>query len=230
MGNREKRQRRAKEKKKQNAIERQRRSQQQNEARDRFADRFNVSMTPDALAMCGPLVTGAWAVSEPTEQALRSSGRPVPVVVSGHFLVDTGATSTCIALDVAESDLKLHPSGTIKTHGSLGSGILKTFHVKFLLNIEDQDGNRSTIERTMQAAGIADLEKGFEPLGLNANGVPVRVIGLIGRDFLRHCTMTYRGADGRVDFRIHPEGMNRMDSPRTPPPSAYSSISPSPPS
>jgi hypothetical protein len=157
--------------------------------------------------MAGPLVVGRWAVPPPLAKYLVSNGLPVPAPVEGHMLVDTGATRTCIALDVAERDLSLQPTSIAHTYGAGGLHESKIFFVEFRLQIID--GKRhSQISNVMQAAGIPEMDASAAKLGLaDGDGHPLRLIGLLGRDFLGHVTMTYRGVSGRVEFQIHHDSM-----------------------
>ena len=54
----------------------------------------------------------------------------------------------------------------------------------------------------MQVMGIPELEKSQY---LEFGGQPVKVIGLLGRDFLRHATLFYDGIGGRFQVTINRE-------------------------
>jgi len=45
---------------------------------------------------------------------------------------------------------------------------------------------------------------------VTGDGHPVRMIGLLGRDCLRHGTFTYRGAEGRIDLRLDLATIGRL--------------------
>jgi hypothetical protein len=65
--------------------------------------------------------------------------------------------------------------------------------------IEDTErGVRSDINFNLQAIGVPDLEKQLS--NLEVGGQPIQLVGLLGRDFLRHTIMTYRG--GAASFEI----------------------------
>ena len=128
--------------------------------------------------------------------AIASTGRPVPAPITGAILVDTGATTTCISEQSAR-DLGLRPVDTQETYGAGGKHTNNVYAVHLELRI-----HQNTIGAVIRASGIPSLEQTFQNMGVKINGRPVRVIGLLGRDMLRFCKMTYNGLTGDVDYRF----------------------------
>jgi hypothetical protein len=109
------------------------------------------------------------------------------------MLIDTGATNTCMALDVAE-ELNLSPVGIKPSYGVGGLHHNKLFEAYLTITVADSFGQRTTVESFRQVAGVPDLNKVFNALGVQtaeADDFPKRLIGLLGREFLRHATLVY---------------------------------------
>jgi hypothetical protein len=68
---------------------------------------INLPVTPT-----GPLIEVWIGVSHPRQTALQAAGQAVPQYVRGSFLIDTGATSTCVDPGVV-APLGLSPSGVV---------------------------------------------------------------------------------------------------------------------
>lgn len=168
---------------------------------------FNVNyLTPQALQVLGPLVAAQWSVPTALSQILVAAGRPVPPAVSGQMLVDTGAGRTCIAEDAAV-ELGLKPIGKAKSFGAHGHGETNKYVIHFRFSIVDAQGNRVDIDQERIVASVPQLNEAYGAFQAKAvTGEPVRLIGLLGRDFLRHTKFTYDGTRGAFSMSISLDG------------------------
>jgi hypothetical protein len=165
----------------------------------------------NTLEILGPLVVCRWSVPLGLAAALVAAGREVPVPVVGHMLVDTGASSTCIAADVAQ-ELGLLSHGTGVTFGAHGPGTVQKYVAHFDMRIKDSVRGEVTVARDLIASAVPDLNGAYQQAQPKASdGRPVRLIGLLGRDFLRHTTLTYEGAEGRLHLRIHLKSLTKLN-------------------
>ena len=81
------------------------------------------------------------------------------------------------------------------------------------------------ISSTLQVMAIPDLNKLLAAMGPGTDGYPTRLIGLLGREFLRHTILTYDGMTGQVSIAINyetliqrpGEGPATKSSPTSPP-------------
>jgi hypothetical protein len=64
------------------------------------------------IPLSGPLIMVLVGVSFPRQQALLDAGQPVPPLATGTFLIDTGASSTCVDPDLLEG-LNLTATGIV---------------------------------------------------------------------------------------------------------------------
>jgi hypothetical protein len=145
-------------------------------------------------------------VPEAYEKKLTELGRPIPQPVTGHFLVDTGATTTTIA-DHVVWELRLIKTGEIEHHGVHGKQTSDLYFARFEIDVPKKANNKLSIFKEMQVAAAIDLAKGF-PKGVMINDNPLNPIGLIGRDFLYLCRMTYDGGTGRVIIEVDESKVN----------------------
>lgn len=158
--------------------------------------------TPGDLQRVGPLIHGGWRVPEARSRALARGGKPVPDEIEGYFLLDTGATLTCIDHDVART-LGLDRIGFRESYGASGRQPRPIFAATWFTRVGRTGENQHLIVREGSVAAVPDLEKCFQDLKILANGAPARVIGLVGRDFLRLCTFTYLGTQGQLRLEVH---------------------------
>jgi predicted aspartyl protease len=158
--------------------------------------------TPEQLIVAGPLIAASWSVPAPLATALHGAGRPVPPAVPGMLLIDTGASSTCIS-ESAAARLGLRPIRIAQTLGSGGSHPSNMYEAHLQILIEDpKRGVLSNLDIEFQAVGVPQLEQQLP--GLTFNGQPTELVSLLGRDFLRNTTMTYRG-DGSFEIVLKKE-------------------------
>lgn len=177
------------------------------------ADRIvNVYPSPEALIQIGPVIMAQWTLPKVLADALRASGMPVPPPVVGALLVDTGATKTCMS-EGAAATLGLRPIRTTKTYGAGGLHDLNVYEALLVISIIDSLGNQSQIAIEQPVAGIPEMEKTFSEAGVNRNGQPLSLIGLLGRDFLHLCTLTYRGRTGRIEMVVDLDALEGLAPP-----------------
>lgn len=153
------------------------------------------------LHRVGPMIEAVWSVPPALMASLVAAGRPIPAAVPGYFLIDTGATQTCMALAVA-NELGLSMIRYTDTLGAGGVTRHEVFYAHMAVSIPDSFGNILLVETDQAVAGLPDLDKSLNPQTVqNARAkVPVHVIGLLGRDFLRYTTMVYHGTSGIVEL------------------------------
>ncbi len=155
-----------------------------------------VTVGPDTLAILGPLLPVECfyhpAFIEHATSLKVSS--PIP----GVMLVDTGATRTCVSQAVAD-DLGLMPSDTIRSHGAHGFLDASVYPVTVDVTFPNNTKEPFVMSLSDSIMAIKDLENAIPDLELD--GVPTRVIGLLGRDFLKHVIFEYHGPFGRFVIR-----------------------------
>ena len=161
---------------------------------------------PAGLMQVGPLVVAQWSLPMSLQLALTNRGRPVPPPVSGHMLVDTGATKTCIAEEVAQA-LNLKPVNKMTGTGAGGRHVNNGYFAHLTIVIVDPSGKRTVIENEEMIQGIPELSSHSKKLGILHGGKPVIFVGLLGRDFLRHAKFIYDGAKGLFSLEVNTKMM-----------------------
>lgn len=122
-------------------------------------------------------------VSTPYRHALEASGQTPPKPVIGTFLVDTGATGTCIDAEFARR-LQFPIIGPMDMETSTTNGQAVTcmlFDASLL--IPSDDGVCLSVD------AMPVIEAHLQSHGLD---------GLIGRDVLSRCVLIYNGASNIV--------------------------------
>lgn len=128
----------------------------------------------------GPVITAFIGVSTPREQALKAAGQPVPALVHGQFLVDTGASSTVVDPLILTS-LNLVPTGVVGIHTPSTNGAAVSCNQYDVLVFLPSRG-----------AAIPGCIINTHPIiesSLKSQGID----GLIGRDLLDQWTVFYNG-------------------------------------
>lgn len=123
------------------------------------------------------------AVGQARAQALQQAGKPVPGLVAIRALVDTGASSTCIDPSVL-TKLQLTPTG--KTHmitPSTGATPHLADQYDVSLAIFGNANEPPLVLPTLAVTATALQHQGID--------------GLIGRDILTMCLLTYNGSMGQ---------------------------------
>lgn len=132
----------------------------------------------DALFHRGPCVNVAIGISIAAAQPLLDQGLPVPTPVNGVALIDSGATTTCIDVDVARA---------------LG-----------LPEIDKVQLSSASHPATQSAVYPINFEIIGTPIKFDVSravGVTLACQGLsllIGRDVLRQCLLVYNGPNGDI--------------------------------
>lgn len=109
---------------------------------------------------------------------MREAGIPIPPVKIGTFLLDTGASCTCVDESLMEG-LGITPTGVINiqtpsTNG--GNHSCNTYDVMFFIPDSDNQGYM------INALPVVETH-------LKSQGID----GLIGRDVLEKCVLIYNG-------------------------------------
>lgn len=138
---------------------------------------LNLSIAPDA----GPLLMVYVAVSVPYADTLRKFGKPVPAQLHGSFLIDTGASCTCVDPKFL-APLGLRPTSMVPmlTAGTNDHKLCPQYDVSIHI---PNTGNIPPLFLPATPLVLADL---------NAQGID----GLLGRDILDTCTLIYNGTAG----------------------------------
>lgn len=178
--------------------------------RDVRAQGFRVSQDfkdADRLSNLGPVIRGEWRLFPDDERNLIAGGGAVPPPVKGYFLIDTGASFTSIDGDVAR-ELNLPSLRLEDAYGVTGAGMFETYRASILLYVASMNGERLAIGLHNDFLSAPVLREVHDSFNLTApDGSPLRVIGLLGRDFLQFATLNYDGLAGSWDMTIDPAVM-----------------------
>jgi len=125
----------------------------------------------------------------------------------GALLVDTGAESTCIALQVAQH-LGLESIGEQETASAGGLYQAHKFAVGLRIWAMPPDDH----EKALECWGCFSSEKTMYDTIIpgavrDECNQSVAYIGLLGRDFLRHARLTYDGTTGLAIIEFDPSRM-----------------------
>jgi hypothetical protein len=127
----------------------------------------------------GPLLSVAIGCSFPRTQVLLANNQPVPTVGSGQFLVDTGASMTCVDPDViAHLNLPLIGSIMIATPSTNGVPVAcEQYDASVLIP-------GASVRDNFVIPAIPILATKLKPQGIE---------GLLGRDIIDRCLLVYNG-------------------------------------
>ena len=136
----------------------------------------------EALCVGGPCVPVNLTLLPDLLQAKAEKREPLPPVVAGLALSDTGASQTCIDQNAA-SQAQLPVVGAAAMASATDHAVeVPVFAGQLLL-----------------AGGInINVEQG---MGAKLSGIP-GVIALIGRDLLQSAVLVYNGTDGSVSLSV----------------------------
>ena len=110
--------------------------------------------------------------------------------------------------------LGLQPISIAKTYGAGGLHDLNIYQALLTIGITDEKtGLVSQIMVEQPVGGISELGKTYEQAGVKVNGQELRLVGLLGRDFLHYATMTYRGRTGQIEIVVDLEAMRPAPQP-----------------
>jgi hypothetical protein len=150
---------------------------------------------PRELKERGFIISGSWGLSSMDARSRRKRGLRVPARISGHLLIDTGASHSAIS-DEAASSLGIIPHGQVEIHGPNGS--FDVLAMLASLGVTLQNGEPKHIDLYVTDMGNIRLEC---VIGSSlVDGRPITPVGIIGRDFLSRCRMIYDGASGVVEL------------------------------
>lgn len=136
---------------------------------------FTLQLTPH-----GPIVSAVLAISRPRAHALQQAGHSEPEPVSFAAMVDTGASSTCLDASLLEP-LQLTPTGQVKiSTPSSGQEPVWMEQYDVTLLIPGPDGSPPLVFPTI-------------PIVALKNFATAHYGGLIGRDILAECLLSYNG-------------------------------------
>ncbi len=128
-------------------------------------------------------------------------------------MVDTGATSTAISVEAAQ-DLGLQQVDVAHTYGAHGLQETPIYEAHLKLSLAGR-GGESAVEADLRVLGIREMEAMFQGLGVKTGGQDGgRLVGLLGRDFLRHTVLTYDGTYGVVTIKIDRGSFGPLPAPR----------------
>ena len=127
----------------------------------------------------GPIIIAHIGVSIPRQQAMIAAGLTAPPVVQGQFLIDSGASSSCVDAGLI-AKLGLTPTGSVAIHTPSTNGVTHSCNqYDIMLFIP---GMTSGTGCFIDALGIIETS-------LSSQGID----GLIGRDLLDRWTCVYNG-------------------------------------
>ena len=152
-------------------------------ARPRYT--ISINLAPERLLYAGPLIPGAWR--HPRDQEEAGS-------VGGEILVDTGAFGAMIDVDAA-GRLRLPIFGTKENHGIHGYGSVSCYQAKHVLTAKDPMGEDCKFIKIIECIGVPSLTEKNREHG-------VKVIGIIGRQFLQDVHLEIDGATGKLKLLV----------------------------
>ena len=135
------------------------------------------------FGVLGPLLQVQVGLSKPHREALTAAGKPVPNFVMGTFLIDTGATGTCVDPGLVQP-LGLTPTGAVNIHTPSTNGAHHScFQYDVALYISGMHAN--DLGHFVDAMPVMETH-------LRAQGID----GLLGRDVLERCVLIANGPMG----------------------------------
>jgi predicted aspartyl protease len=138
------------------------------------------------IAPSGPIITALVGVSQPREEALIKAGQAVPDRVEGRFLVDTGASCTCVDPDFIKTlGLPVINRVPIQTPSTNG----KHHHCDLC------DGSIALLGKEVKDVYYIPAMP-MLATQLKSQGID----GLIGRDILNLCTLVIVGSAGLLSL------------------------------
>ena len=142
-----------------------------------------VSVPPGlVLQQHGPIVQIILGIGKTFAEPLQQQGIALPVPASGNALIDTGASTTCIDDSVAQK---------------MG---LPAIDVVTMASASHASTQQNVYSIQMQIVGSPIMVE--VPRAIGANLQSQRIIALIGRDYLQHCTLHYNGLTGAITLSI----------------------------
>lgn len=134
----------------------------------------------------GPIVNVLVGMSAPRIQALQAAGQQPPNPVTGRFLIDTGASGTCV------DPALIAPLGLPQ----IGRVAIATPSTNGQQHFCDQFDCALFIPGALNAPGHFIEALPIITAHLQSQGID----GLIGRDILNRCTLTYIGSANLISL------------------------------
>jgi hypothetical protein len=161
---------------------------------------------PEALFATGPLLPATWSVPFVLREALAAAALPLPEPVSGALLIDSGASVTCISAGAAEA-LALQPTRVSRSYGAAGIHVNAVYLVRLeIVVLDGSSGHGTTVAWEQEARAIPDLDH------IGVDGINAGLVGLLGRDVLRHSRFSYDGIEGTVDITFDIDALQKTPS------------------
>jgi hypothetical protein len=167
------------------------------------------------LRRVGPAIKAQWRVPEEAATRLRSMKKPVPNPVEGYMIIHTGFEGIAIDDGIAKV-LGLGVVSKADVHGVEGVSPQDTCMALLLVPVVSSGDEKIAIGINIEAVAIPNLTASYATYGLlSPEGEPVRIIGVLGRQFLQFTTFTYKGLDGSWEMLID-ESIMRPHDPNAP--------------
>jgi hypothetical protein len=163
---------------------------------------------PGQLKNVGPMIKAQWRVA--TESEAVSLQDPAPV--EGFMIVDTGFSGIGIDADVAR-EMNLSPVGETTLRGFEKAVSQPTHRAVLLMMPHNVDSESLAIGGPIEAVCLPGIRSGYDACELRTEkGTHLRVIGVLGRRFLRFTRFTYDGLNGNWDMEIDLDAMGLATS------------------
>lgn len=190
MGNKDKA------KKRQERLRQQKHSQRYLKPKEPPKPTDEISLTPGPLELerHGILIKARVDIPGKLKVLLQKVHRVIPNAVHGYILLDTGATKTCIS-EHAAIELGLKPTGMANTAGVAGVSQVPAYTVR--LDLPD-----FAISSEREMIAVKDMKH------VSVSGGK-RLIGLLGRDFLKHAELIYDGDKGEIKIKVKRETLKK---------------------
>ena len=103
-------------------------------------------------------------------------------------------------------------------YGASGEHENPIYFTRLWISIQNELGNTTTMQWEQEVQGIPGLEKPLKAIDTIFLGKKEELVGLIGRDILRHTLFTYNGSTGKVHFDFHLNPLKKIAAPPPCPP------------
>ncbi len=137
------------------------------------------------ITTLGPILQVTVVVSFAKQSALRQAGQPLPPPVAANLLVDTGASCTALDRQIVAA-LGLTPTGSVRVHTpstGVTPAVQQLYDVGLFIIGATNPGPRGLPH---MVPNLPILSSDFSAQGID---------GLLGRDVLELCRMTYAGPE-----------------------------------
>jgi len=143
-----------------------------------------VIQVPAALVLFqgGPRAQIAIGLAQPAAEELVKQGLEVPSKLTGYALIDTGASVTCVDGEAAAS-----------------------LHLPVVDVVNMVSASHASTRQNVYPISLEILGAGIVVGSVMATGAELKtqgLIALIGRDFLRFCTLHYNGVAGQFTLAV----------------------------